>query len=175
MDPSPTNGDSNPVPFLPPSTPGNFPTALFHHSQPTYPPPPNQSGPGQPFPLYFQPPIGVTSYQPFYPPPAGPPFGHTPYMPQPTLTSMPGSYAGPPHSFAGSLAPPPQDTLQPYSNMHNELYLGVEIPPLHLKRTVQGSVKVLGYDPKADAQAVTNATKGRTLDKKEKELCACFL
>ena len=92
-------------------------------------------------------------------------------MPQPTLTAMRGSYAGPPHSFSGFPSPPP---LQPYSNMLSEWYLGIEIPPLHSKRTVQGFVKVLGYDPKADAEAVTNATKGRTLDKKEKELCAYF-
>ena len=92
-------------------------------------------------------------------------------MPQPTLTTMCGPYAGPPHSFSGFPSPPP---LQPYSNMLSEWYLGIEIPPLHSKWTVQGFVKVLGYDPKADAEAVTNATKGRMLDKKEKELCAYF-
>jgi annexin A7/11 len=107
--------------------------------------------------------IGAPLYPPFPPP--------IPYMPQ-RDPAMPDPYAGTQQSFAYSPVPSFPSASQPIYPSHHQWYLGTEVPPLHLPQVPQGVLKVPGYDPKGDAQTITTATKGRTLDKKEKEMRA---
>ena len=57
-----------------------------------------------------------------------------------------------------------------FTTIFTEWCLGAEISPLHSQSVPQSIMKVLGYDLKGDAQAITNATKGQTLEKKAKEI-----
>jgi hypothetical protein len=85
---------------------------------------------------------------------------------------MPGPFAGAQHNLPYPQVPQFPSATSAYYPSQNSWYLGSEIPPLHPQPVPQGMGKVPGYDPRGDAQAITNATKGRSLDKKEKEMSA---
>jgi annexin A7/11 len=95
-------------------------------------------------------------------------------MPTPEAFSMPmpGPFAGAQQNFPYPQAPQYPSATQAYYPSQNQWYLGSELPPIHSQPVPHGMLKVPGYDPKGDAQAITNATKGRSLDKKEKEMRA---
>ena len=95
-------------------------------------------------------------------------------MPQPqdeaAFMRMPEPFQGLPRSPAHSPMAQSPPVSPPCLPNYTQWYLGAEISPLHSQSVHQGIMKVPGYEPKEDAQAITNATKGRTLEKNAKEI-----
>ena len=166
-----------------PPSPGNHITTPSHRNQSLYglypPLPPSPLGLGHPFPQYLQPPIDAPPNLPFFGfPPPFVPVSNAPYIPQPqaepAIMRMPEPFQGPPQNPAYPPMAQSPPALPPYLPSYTQWYLGAEISPLHTQRVPQGMMKVPGYDSKGDAQAITNATQRRTLDKKAKEIRASF-